>query len=198
MWYWHPDFDAPYDYREGHFIPNPVATFNEEWLSGNGIGALIVTDREEFGPFPDPREAARQNPLFDYQVTVGNWDLYLVRNSTSVVTNGTVMPVALDIENQSITATFESAEGIVDIRRNWFPRWEAFADGEEVDVTRTSNGYMQITVPEGTQSVELQYAATWSDWLGRLAAVLGLVVVVALGVGPRSRGSFRNRNAQDV
>ncbi len=57
---------------------------------------------------------------------------------------------------------------------------------------------MQITVPEGTQSVELQYAATWSDWLGRLAAVLGLVVVVALGVGPRSRGSFRNRNAQDV
>ncbi|MDQ3444496.1 MAG: hypothetical protein M3490_12930 [Chloroflexota bacterium] len=198
MWYWHPDFDAPYDYREGHFIPNPVATFNEEWLSGNGIGALIVTDREESGPFPDPREAARQNPLFDYQVTVGNWDLYLVRNSTSVVTNGTVMPVALDIENQSIMATFESAEGIVDIRRNWFPRWEAFADGEEVDVTRTSNGYMQITVPEGTQSVELQYAATWSDWLGRLAAVLGLVVVVALGVGPRSRGSFRNRNAQDV
>ncbi|MEJ7900533.1 MAG: hypothetical protein WKF63_01735 [Thermomicrobiales bacterium] len=198
MWYWHPDFDAPYDFNDGHFIPDPAATFTAEWLSGNGIGAIVVTSMPVPAGAEDPRMAAAANALLDHQLTVGNWDLYLVRDSTSVVTNGTVIPLALDIDNQSIMANFESADGVVNIRRNWFPRWEAFADGDEVDVRRTSNGYMEITVPEGTQAVELRYAVTLSDWLGRFAAVLGLAVVVAFGIAPRSLGWLRNRNDQDA
>ncbi len=198
MWYWHPDFDAPYNYRAGHFIPNPVETFNADWLSSNGIGALVVTDRQIPSDLPDPRQAAAQNPLFEHQVTVGDWDLYLVQDATAIVSNGDLMPDELTIRNQSIQATFESAGGLVEIRRNWFPRWEAFADGQQVDVIRTQSGYMEITVPDATQAVELRYAVTWSDWLGRFAAVLGLVVATWLGVGRQLRVWLGHRGRQDA
>jgi len=183
MWYWRNDFDAPYDYRDGHFIPDPVETFTAEWLSSHGIGVLVVTDRQIPNEFPDPREAAASNPLFIHQGTVGDWDLYLVDGAEPIVMNGDIAPTSVSVDNQSIEATFESAEGTVEIRRNWFPRWQAFVDGERVDVTRTGRGYMEIAVPTGTTSVELRYAVNGIDWLGRLAAVTGVGVVVAFGLG---------------
>lgn len=194
MWYWHPDFDAPYDFEEGHSIPDPVATFTEDWLSGNGIGAIVVTSMPVPAGSADPRRAAAANPLLDHQVTIGEWDLYLVEDSTPILTNGDRTPIGITIENQSITATFESAQGIVEVRRNWFPRWSAYADGQQVDVTRTGNGFMEIRVPEGTQTIELRYAVTWIDWLGRIAAVLGLVAVVSFGAGLHRRDLVRNES----
>nr|MBA2468036.1 hypothetical protein [Chloroflexia bacterium] len=196
MWYWRTNFDATYDAGEGHFIPNAAATFTADWLSGNGIGAIVVTNMPVPVDATDPREAAATNPLLAYQGTVGQWDLYLVNNSESIVTNGETEPTGMRVENQSIRATFESATGEVEIRRNWFPRWEAFADGEEIDVARTDEGYMQITVPEDTQAVELRYAVTWSDWLGRVAAAIGVVAVIAFGLGLHRRSWFPrwNRN----
>lgn len=189
MWYWRANFHATYDVGEGHFIPNPAATFTTDWLGGNGIGVIVVTNMPVPAGATDPREAAAANPLIDYQGTVGEWDLYLVNDPDSIVMNGETHPAALTIENQSIRATFESATGEVEIRRNWFPRWDAFADGEEIDVVRSDDGYMRVTVPEDTQEVELRYAVTWSDWLGRVAAAIGLVAVIAfeLGLYRRSR-----------
>lgn len=187
MWYWHPYFEAPYDYRNGHYIPNPVETFTEEWLTSNGIGVLVVTDRQVASALPDPREAAASNPLLVYQGTVGEWDLYLVDPAEPIVINGDKPPTSLSIENGTIEASFADAEGTIEIRRNWFPRWQAFADGEVVEVRRTARGYMEIDVPPGTESIDLRYAVTRVDWLGRVAAVVGLVIVVAFATGLSQR-----------
>jgi hypothetical protein len=130
----------------------------------------------------DPRHAAENNPNLEFQQTIGYWDLYLVRNPGAIVTNGDTQPTSLTIENERITATFEAASGDVYVRRNWFPRWEAYADGQQIDVERTDNGYMSLEIPAGTQEVELIYAVTWLDLLGRMAAVLGLALVVGIGV----------------
>jgi hypothetical protein len=183
MWYWHPDFDAPYDFNDGHYIPDPASTFNREWLQANGIGALVVTNMAVPAGDQDPRHAAASNPDLVHQWTVGYWDLYLVRDAGSIVTNGDLQPTSLSIENESIAASFDSASGEIQVRRNWYPRWEAFADGEQVAVERTDSGYMQLTVPEGTTTVELRYAVTGPDWIARLAVAGGLLSVVGLCLG---------------
>jgi hypothetical protein len=131
----------------------------------------------------DPRHAAESNPLLQYQQTLGYWDLYLVADPGQIVTNGDVDPVSLTIDNHRMEATFESAGGEVQVRRNWFPRWQAFADGEEVRVERTDDGYMRLTVPEGTETVELRYEVTGVDWLGRIAAVAGLALTILVACG---------------
>lgn len=191
MWYWHPDFDAPYDFEAGHFIPDPASTFTPEWLTANGIGALVVTTMPGS---EDPKDAAVTNTALEFQVAIGAWDLYLVRDAGSIVTNGVTQPTALSIENETIVAEFEAAEGAVEIRRNWFPRWEAFADGEPLDVTRTASGYMEVGVPANTQSVELRYAVTGVDWLGRFAALLGVAAIAAFGSGLRWRARVGRRS----
>ena len=65
-----------------------------------------------------------------------------------IVTNGDVQPVTSSFESGRIGATFENASGEIQVRHNWYPRWTAFADGEEVPVRRTDAGTMTITVPD--------------------------------------------------
>jgi hypothetical protein len=187
MWYWHPDFDAPYDYLQGHYIPDPAATFTPEWLAGNGIGAVVVTNMPVPARATDPREAAAASPLLEHQVTVGQWDLYLVNQPGAIVMNGEASPTDISVANHTISATFDAAGGVVDIHRNWFPRWEAFADGQRVDVSRTESGTMQVTVPDGTETVELRYAVTAFDALARVGAIIGVAVVIAFGYGLHRR-----------
>jgi uncharacterized membrane protein YfhO len=106
-----------------------------------------------------------------------------------------VPPTSLSVEDGRITATFDTANGDIQVRRNWFPRWQAWADGEQIDIERTENGYMHLNVPEGTQEVELIYVVTWLDWLGRAAAITGAVAVVAIGTGRWRFKSAENRKA---
>jgi hypothetical protein len=97
-----------------------------------------------------------------------------------MVTSGTSNASSVTTDGGLIEATFEGgASGEVEIRRNWFPRWVAWADGEPVEIERTANGYMRVTVPEGTTTIELRYAVTPVDLLGRLLAIGGLVGLVA-------------------
>jgi hypothetical protein len=135
----------------------------------------------------DPRIAARTNPNLEFLQTIGQWDLYLVTDPGTIVTNGTAPATEIDISNNTISGTFDSASGEVTVRRNWYPRWEAFADGEQVDVIRLDNGYMSVTVPEGTTTVELRYAVTTVDWLGRIAAVIGVALTAAFALNAHAR-----------
>ncbi|MDQ3657691.1 MAG: hypothetical protein M3457_21780 [Chloroflexota bacterium] len=187
MWYWHEDHEGPYDNQIGHAYHDPEETFNPEWLHAHGVSVLVVTNMPVPVGATDPKVAARTNPNFTYQGSSGLWDIYSVNDPVPIVTNGETEPQSLAIENERIIATFDSASGEVLIRRNWFPRWEAFADGQRVDIQRTDNGYMRLDVPEGTREIELVYAVTGLDWLGRLAAIGGLVLTgaVAFGAGTK-------------
>jgi hypothetical protein len=184
MWYWHPDRPGPYNYDAGHFFPSPAQVFNADWLAANGVSVLVVTNTTGT---PDPRHAAAGNPLFEFRQTIGYWDVYTVRDVVPIVTNGGVQPVTSSFESGRIGATFENASGEIQVRHNWYPRWTAFADGEEVPVRRTDAGTMTITVPDGTHEVELRYAVTGIDWLGRFAAVAGILLLVAIGLGLAER-----------
>lgn len=180
LWYWHTDHEGPYDYLQGHFYPDPAQTFDPAYFEVHGIGAVVVTDMRVPSGAVDPRIAAKASPRLDQAGTVGGWDVYAVIDPTPVISNENATAANVVIENQRLGAEFAGASGDVIIRRNWFPRWEAFADGEPVDISRTDNGYMRITVPPATASVELRYATTGVDWLSRLAVVLGLAMTALL------------------
>lgn len=187
MWYWHPDHEGPYDPSIGHAYQDPAAAFTPEWFHAHGVGALLVTNMPVAAGFEDPRIAARTNPNLEFQQTIGQWDLYLVSDPGSIVTSGTASATEVDITNNVITATFDWASGEVVVRRNWFPRWEAFADGQRADITRLDNGYMSVAVPEGATTVELRYAVTAVDWLARIAAAIGVVLTLAFALNAHTR-----------
>ncbi len=187
MWYWHPDHDGPYDPSIGHAYQNPASAFTPEWFNAHGVGAVLVTNMPVPAGAIDPRIAAQSNPNLEVQRTIGQWDLYLVTDPGSIVTNGPTPASDIDVTNNTISATFESASGEVIVRRNWYPRWEAFADGQQVDITRLDNGYMAVTVPDETTTLELRYAVTAVDWLGRIAAAIGLALTIAFALNAHTR-----------
>lgn len=182
LWYWHRDHDGPYNYINGHAYPDPSEALTDAYFESHGIGAVVVTNVNAGGGM-DPRLAAPSNPALEIERTIGDWDVYRVLDPTPIVTAGTAEPVSVHVANHEITATFADANGEVTIRRNWFPRWKAFADGEEIQVHRTRDGYMQVTVPDRTSSLELKYAVTAADWASRLGAVLGLCAVAGMAAG---------------
>jgi hypothetical protein len=191
MWYWHPDHEGPYDPSIGHAYQDPAAAFDPEWFHAHGVGAVLVTNMPVTAGATDPRIAARTNPNLEFQQTIGQWDLYLVTDPGAIVTSESLPATSIDITNNSITANFDSASGEVTIRRNWYPRWEAFAYGQHVDITRLDNGYMSVMVPDGTTTVELRYAVTPVDWLGRIAAALGVALTIAFALNAHSRLASR-------
>jgi hypothetical protein len=180
LWYWHTDHEGPYSYLQGHYYPDPAQTFEPAYLQAHGIGAVVVTNMDVPGGAMDPREAAEGDPDLDRAETVGNWDVYTVVDPVTIISSIADSPASVVIEDQHLSAEFANVSGEIDIRRNWFPRWQAFADGEPVDVVRTDDGYMRISVPTGTEKVDLRYGTTAVDWMARLAAAVGLALTGAL------------------
>jgi len=194
LWYWHADHDGPYNYRQGHSYPDPGQTFDPTYLQTHAIGAVIVTDMDVPAGAVNPRRAAAGDADLERAATVGEWDIYTVSDPVPIVSNGPVSPTSVVMDDARLTAMFSDAAGAVTIRRNWFPRWEAFADGDRVDVIRTDNGYMRVVVPEGTSTVTLRYGTTLADWSARVAVLVGLVVTGLLATmsGARPRQGSRS------
>lgn len=180
LWYWHTDHEGPYNYLNGHAYPDPAQTFEPAYLQAHGIGVVVVTNMDVPVGATDPREAAEGDPDLSRTDTVGNWDVYAVVDPMTIISSDTSSLIDVTVEDDRLSAEFANASGEIDIRRNWFPRWQAFADGEPVDVTRTDNGYMRISVPSGTTTVELRYGTAMADWMARLAVVVGLVLTGVL------------------
>ncbi len=182
LWYWHLDHAGPYNARNGHAYPDSGRALASSYFQAHGIGAVVVTDMAVRSG-SDPRVVAASDPSLRLARTIRNWDVYSVAQPTPIVTDGPTLPTALSIGNLEIEATFLDAEGVVTIRRNWFPRWQATADGAAVAISRTVDGYMDVTVPPGTRSLELTYVVTPVDWATRFGAVVGLLWAVGLAFG---------------
>lgn len=184
MWYWHERHAGPYNPENGYWFPNPTDALEGAYLDDNGIGVVVVSDMYVSSGVP-PRESARTNPRLGQVGSVGAWDVYTVRDPSSIVVDGEQRPDRVDIGNQEITATFADGDGTIVLRQNWFPRWEATVNGEPVDVQRRDDGYMQVQASAGPVEVRFSYGVTALDWVGRSATVLGIVVLcVAIWRGP--------------
>ncbi|MBA2247519.1 MAG: hypothetical protein H0W23_05275, partial [Chloroflexia bacterium] len=195
LWYWHLDHAGPYNAASGHAYPDPARALASPYLEAHGIGSVVVTNMNVRSG-GDPREAAASDPSLILERTVGAWDVFRVGAPTPIVTNGMTEPSTLTVKNHSIEVGFTDASGTVTVRRNWFPRWRATADGNDVAVTRTSDGYMEVTVPPGTRSLKFEYEVTGADWAARIGAGAGLLAVVGMAIssagiwrwqGPRRR-----------
>lgn len=184
LWYWQKLNYGDYNPEVEHAYPNDTSTLDAEYLQIHGIGAVIVAD------VADPsgrnnREVASRSPLLT-QVSVGPWyDVYTVNSPTPIVTAGNASATGISVTNQSITATGTSDGSPIVVRQNWFPRWRATVNGEPVDITRRSDGYMEIAVPAGEYVLHVEYAMTKLDWLGRFCFVLGVLAVGVLLLGSR-------------
>lgn len=189
MWYWTTTHPGPYDYRQGHYFPNPSEALTNEYLGANGISVVVVTDMWESPQ--NPREAAAGNELLEFVETIGAWDIYTVREPSAIITNGSMVPDETTLGNQHLGATFEDGDGNVVIRRNWFPRWEVLANGEPVEVTKREDGYMEVSVSPGPIEIEVVYTVTAMDWIARAASVLGVAGLLAFNFLGRKLSIYR-------
>lgn len=176
MWYWHTRQPGPYDPTQGYYYLEPSEAFTQEYFEANAIGVVMVTDMYTPSGM-SMRASARDNGALEFVETVGYWDIYRVRETTPIATNGTEQPSEMSFDAHGLTARFDDGNGAVVIRQNWFPRWEATANGEPVDVMRREDGFIELRVPEGPVEIELRYGVTGMDWLARGMSVIGVVGV---------------------
>lgn len=177
LWYWHSDQSGPYDPNSGYYMNNPTDAFTDEYFSQHGIGVIVVSDMYVASGLP-PRTAARTNPMLQSVGSFGAWDVYTVNLTTSIVTRGDAVPDSLEYTNQRIEATFDDSSGDIVVRQNWFPRWQAEVNGEQVEIERSSDGYMLIPAPDGPVELTLVYGVTGLDWIARAGSVAGVVGLI--------------------
>lgn len=188
LWYWQTRHVGPYNPLTEHaYRPGDMAkVLTSDYLGEHGIGAVVVTGTARTA---EAAQAAASAPKLE-RVRTGVYDVYLVREPTSIVTLAGVPAESMTLADQSVGAVGMSSGGTAVVRRNWFPRWRATVNGEAVPITETADGYMAIPIPSGRAEIELRYIVDRWDWLGRAMCGSGLVLVIALAVSslaPRMR-----------
>jgi hypothetical protein len=179
LWYWHPDHGGTpgYAFRAGHHYPDPQRTLERDYLARHGIGAVAVT-----GP---TREAAARSSLLQ-PVREGVYEVYSIVDPVTAVTFGEQNAVSLEFGNRRIEAVSAKPGTAVTVRLNWYPRWDATADGDRVKVDRLSDGYIELTPAEPVSRAELVYSVQPLDWAARVLALIGLAGLAGLIVRRRA------------
>ena len=173
LWYWHPDHAgaAGYAFDAGHFYPDPAQALAPDFLTRHGIGAVVT------GPATAPAAAA--SPAL-VSVRPGIYSVYTVQTPATIITLAGERADTITIENHRLAATGVSPGGEALIRRNWFPRWRATVNGQDVPIVRTADGYMSVAIPPGPVDLELSYAVDRIDWLARGLSAAGVLGAVAM------------------
>ncbi|HRA49079.1 MAG TPA: hypothetical protein PK819_13495, partial [Thermomicrobiales bacterium] len=184
LWYWQTQNVGDYDPLTEHAYPMDSSTINEAYLHTHGIGVIVVTG--EAKPF------AATAPFLT-RIRSGIYDVYTVNSPTTLATLDAQNLVSA-IRDETVTIQGTSGGGTLTVRVNWFPRWQA-SDG--LRVVHRPDGYMEITVPSGLDTVTLTYARTRFDWLASLIAVLCGIVALAFlaGIRPTARSAPRESSA---
>ncbi len=186
LWYWHRLHDGPYDYRQGHFYPDPSRALTREYLNEHGIGAVVITDIADRSTGADARQFAAASPDLEPIDTIGAWDVYAVRDPVGLATlNGEPADsVSVSDDGETIELTFADSEpGTIQVRQNWFPRWQwSDVDSSSPPQTpaRGDDGYMEIPSHGGDVQIRLVYSTTAADAMARLASLASAAVVVVL------------------
>jgi hypothetical protein len=199
LWYWHHLQEGPFDYRQGHFYPDPSLALDRDYLDAHGIGAVVITDIADRSTGVDARQVAAESPELDRAGTIGAWDVYAVRDPLGLATlNGEAADaVSVSDDGETIRLTFNDAEpGTVTVRENWFPRWKwSRLDQSSLPETprRAEDGYMEFDTGGGDIQIELRYGETTADAIARLASMASalIVVVMLLAATPIPRWGHR-------
>ena len=101
-----------------------------------------------------------------------------MRDPVTTVTFDETNAAVSSFSNQVFTAAADVQADDVQVRANWFPRWQASGDGHPITVTRSSDGSMELASTPATASVSLAYQVQPLDWLARIMAAIGLMLVM--------------------
>jgi hypothetical protein len=95
---------------------------------------------------------------------------------------------ALDRSREHLRATIETAQPTeVTIAINAYPAWHATVNGQSTPIQRTNDGYMQLTVPAGTSTLELRYTTEPAVWAGSVLGALGVILLITVALAPHLR-----------
>jgi hypothetical protein len=72
----------------------------------------------------------------------------------------------------------------------WSPKWHGRVDGRSVELDRTADGLIEVRLPAGRSTLELDYGPDGWDRLGVAVSALTVLFLAALGV----RALFRRRS----
>ena len=76
----------------------------------------------------------------------------------------------------------------------WSPKWHGRVDGRPVELGRTSDGLIEVRLPAGRSTLELDYGPDGWDRLGVAVSALTLLLLAAVGV----RALFRRRRSTET
>ncbi|MEY2457330.1 MAG: hypothetical protein QOK06_2424 [Acidimicrobiaceae bacterium] len=95
---------------------------------------------------------------------------------SSLLSAATPMTAALtDPSPEHLRFEATSSEPVVvTVAVAWSPKWKAAVDGRRADVTRTTDGLMQVALPAGSSTLELRYEQDGWDRLGLALTVMCL------------------------
>ncbi|MDQ2652976.1 MAG: hypothetical protein M3Z20_08015 [Chloroflexota bacterium] len=185
LWYWHPDQVGTPGYRPeaGNHFPDPEQTLTPGFLAAHGIGAVVVTGQAA--------TAAAQSPLLKPQGG-DDYQAYVVRDPRTTITFEGTNATRSTFTNQVIAARSDVASLSPQVRANWFPRWRATGESGAIEVGRAHDGSIALTSTAPTSSITLAYAVQPIDWLARVLAAMGLLLVTIypLVVSRRAREGY--------
>ena len=183
LWYWHPDqFGTPgYRAARGNDYPDPDNTLTTDYLAAHGIGGVAVTGRAA--------DAAAQSPLMQSLGGEG-YQAYLVREPSTTITFGGANAAKSTLANEAMSAEANVPSATVQVRANWFPRWQATGGKSMLSIARANDGSISLEAPAPVSSMALTYGLQPIDWLARALAVAGLVLTL---VHPLRASRFARR-----
>ena len=76
----------------------------------------------------------------------------------------------------------------------WSPKWHGRVDGRPLELGRTSDGLIEVRLPAGRSTLELDYGPDGWDRLGVAVSALTLLLLAAVGV----RALFRRRRSTET
>lgn len=190
LWLWHAWHQGAAGYVPGgpHHYPNPELALDPAYLARHAIGAVIVADTQATGF----ARLAASSSVDLTRIAGGRFEVYTVDDPAAIVTVSDRPATDIHAEPGAIAATIDGDGGQAVIRQTWYPRWRAELDGEPVAIGRGESGYLTVDVPAGQHRLELTYAVDGLDWLGRLAAVIGLIATSGALIGPAIAGRRRS------
>ena len=187
LWYWQREHVGDYDVDTEHTYRSDASALDPAYLATHGIGAIVV-GHVGGGAAGD----AASSPWLSSRFAGRFYDVYLVEAPTTFATLAGQDVATTGDGAATISVATGGLAGPLVVRTNWFPRWQASVDGEGMDIRHRSDGYIEVDVPPGVETVTLTYAVTRLDWLARLLCVASAVTVLGLLLASRLRPTARS------
>lgn len=84
-----------------------------------------------------------------------------------------------------------AADQSITVQETYDPAWHAYANGRRLPVYKDVIGFMRIDAPPGEQQIQLNFETPLENRIGRVVALIGLAIVLALLMGGTALSSAR-------